>query len=651
MKCTILISCLLLVQSLFAQVSKTDTLHEVLISSKKTDNTAGVQHIDSLTLQHYQSTSLQQVLQLHSNVFVKNYGVGALSTISIRGSSAAQTAVLWQGIPMNNAMTGITDFSSVSVSLFDDIKINYGSNSPNIVGGLIALNNERPSFYKRREIGFGITYESLQNTSLNMNISGSSTKQYYRIKVYAQSAKNIYNFYNADAETYQRLTHAKASTSAAIFDYFYKIKHNKILSIHTWNTLTDREIPAATFEKESTKKELNSSNRFLIKYDLKNKRYQSVSSLGFIHDQLKYEDSLISFKNTVLAISVPFTETFSSYLTKRQKIGVEYKALLQKLLTPGTEHLLRNSVALRYEVEPIYKKLFVQTFVQKEWTNVFALPLIAGLSIRQKVFQDNFLFASLASNYRSPTLNELYFTPGGNKNLKPETSRNLEVGLENNLKHGVQSLKASSILYSRDVKNWIVWYGGTILTPHNIQRVWSRGLEVDLNYSYAIEDKKYEKRDKRLEKEEVIEVISTNNLKSNLKQSAFNLNILYAYTLSSTKESAIANDYSIGKQIPYVPRYQLKLNFGFTKNAFDLNYVYAYTGYRFVTTDESEYLLPYNTHNLFASYTLRAKSNHALLSTFKINNILNKSYESIIGRVMPGRNFSVGFQYRFSTNH
>jgi hypothetical protein len=241
---------------------------------------------------------------------------------------------------------------------------------------------------------------------------------------------------------------------------------------------------------------------------------------------------------------------------------------LQKLLTPGTEHLLRNSVALRYEVEPIYKKLFVQTFVQKEWTNVFALPLIAGLSIRQKVFQDNFLFASLASNYRSPTLNELYFTPGGNKNLKPETSRNLEVGLENNLKHGVQSLKASSILYSRDVKNWIVWYGGTILTPHNIQRVWSRGLEVDLNYSYAIEDKKYEKRDKRLEKEEVIEVISTNNLKSNLKQSAFNLNILYAYTLSSTKESAIANDYSIGKTNSLCASLSAEIKFWIHKKCF-----------------------------------------------------------------------------------
>ena len=89
------------------------------------------------------------------------------------------------------------------------------------------------------------------------------------------------------------------------------------------------------------------------------------------------------------------------------------------------------------------------------------------------------------------------------------------------------------------------------------------------------------------------------------------------------------------------------MNIGFTKNAFDISYVYAYTGYRFVTTDESEYLLPYNTHNIFASYTLKANYKHQLLTTFKINNILNKSYESIIGRIMPGRSFAVGLNYKF----
>lgn len=643
----------MLAEGLFAQINKSDTLREVLIKDKKLEKTSGVQRIDSNTLAQYQSSSLQQVLQLHSNVFVKNYGIGAFSTISIRGSSAAQTAVLWQGIPINNAMTGITDFSTVSAALFEDIKINYGGTTPNIVGGTIELNNEKPSFVKSQAFGFGIAYESLQNLSMNMSLKHSNARQYFSIKVFGQHAKNIYNYYNRDAESYQKLTHAQASTSGAVFDYFLKIKSNKILSLHTWNALTDREIPAASFEKESSKKEINSGNRFLIKYDYKNQWYNSVSSLGFIHDQLKYEDSLISFKNTALAISLPFTEIVNVYLTRRQKLGVEYRALLQKLLAPGDDHLLRNSIALRYEVEPIYKKLFVQSFFQKEWSNVFSLPLIAGLSIRQKLFHENYLFASVASNYRSPTLNELYFVPGGNKNLKPETSRNLEAGLENNIKHGEHSLKASSILYSRDVQNWIVWYGGSILTPHNIQRVWSRGLEMDVTYRVGIRGERLGVRDEGLGIKgkalgvRGVETIATEKATLHRHYSSFKINVLYAYTLSTTKESAIANDYSIGKQIPYVPRYQLKLNLGLTKNDFEINYVYAYTGYRFVTTDESEYLLPYNTHNLFAFYTLRTKNNHALLGTFKINNILNKSYESIVGRVMPGRSFSAGISYRF----
>ncbi|MBK7692229.1 MAG: TonB-dependent receptor [Bacteroidetes bacterium] len=659
MKFPILISCLLLVKALFAQENKTDTLQAVLIVNKKTEIHGGVQHIDSTSLQQFQSTSLQQVLQLHSNVFVKNYGIGSLSTISMRGSSAAQTAVLWQGIPMNNAMTGITDFSTVSVSLFDDIKINYNGSTPNIVGGIIELNNERPTFKNSREIAFGIGYESLQNTSLHMSVRASNAKQYVRIKVHSQQDKNHYNYYNADAEHFQKLTHARASTVAGIFDYYYKIKHNKILSVHSWNTLTDREIPAATFEKESAKKELNSSNRFVLQYDYKGSRYSSVSSLGFIHDQLKYEDSLISFKNTALAASVPFTETCNFYLNRRQKVGIEYRALLQKLLSAGSEHLLRNSVAIRYEAEPFYKKLFVSSFIQKEWSNVFTLPLIAGINIRQKLFREHFLFASLASNFRSPTLNELFFTPGGNKNLKPETSNNLEGGIENHLKHGAHSFKATSMIYSRDVRNWIVWYGGSILTPHNIQRVWSRGLEMDLNYRYEIRDMRYEIRDKRneisdkrFENEEYLktaEIIKNTKANSKARHSSFKINVLYAYTLSTTKESEIANDYSIGKQIPYVPRYQAKINLGYTNNDFELSYVYAYTGYRFVTTDESDYLLPYNTHNVFTSYALRAQSHHVLLGTFKINNILNKSYESIVGRVMPGRNFSVGILYRFNT--
>lgn len=42
--------------------------------------------------------------------------------------------------------------------------------------------------------------------------------------------------------------------------------------------------------------------------------------------------------------------------------------------------------------------------------------------------------ASAARNYRYPTLNDLYFRPGGNKNLKPERGWTFDAGLETTLK-------------------------------------------------------------------------------------------------------------------------------------------------------------------------------------------------------------------------
>jgi iron complex outermembrane receptor protein len=241
-----------------------------------------------------------------------------------------------------------------------------------------------------------------------------------------------------------------------------------------------------------------------------------------------------------------------------------------------------------------------------------------------------------------PTLNELYFVPGGNKDLKPEVSRNVEGGIESSFTQEGHSFIATANLYSRDVKNWIVWYGGSILTPHNIQQVWSRGLELDLKYQCMLKpsDESATKRSSgHTHKDQTLSGRQAG-------ASVLSLQVLYSYTLSTTRSSAIAADYSIGKQIPYVPRYQLKMNAGFKRGDFDLHYIYAYTGYRFITTDESEFLLPYNTHNVQLAYNWSVTARHRLLATFSINNLLNKSYESITGRVMPGRHFVAGLHFR-----
>ncbi len=639
MRYFLLIILLLSSHGLFSQADKKDTLREVLIKNRKADIILNTQTIDSNILIQYQNTTLQNVLQLHSNVFVKNYGIGSLSTISIRGSSAAQTAVLWHGMNINNAMTGISDFSILPVSFFDEIKINYSGNNTNALAGHIELRNEKPVFSKCTEVSAGDAYESLQNGAGYASVLQAGKKYSVNVKGFYQQSKNEFTYYNPEKETYEKLIHADSKTKGILSDIYIKVLPDQTLALHLWTQESIREIPPALFEKISTKHETTRSLKAIIDYEVNKNRWSSKTSLGLMKDRLDYTDSLISFSSQAEAITMPLTETFLLQPSSRQKIILQASAICSKLLTGSLENLQRAFVSLHYEVEPKRGKTFIKTYLRKEYTNVFTLPWIAGLHIKQKIYRLNYITASVSSNYRTPTLNELYFTPGGNKNLKPETSRNLEGGIESNALQGSHSLKTNVSLFSRDVKNWIVWYGGSILTPHNIQRVWSRGLEVDMSYKFNISSKNA--------RPELTEDYAAGKSEKGIRYSSFNLHLLYSYTLSTTKESSIANDYSIGKQIPYVPRYQLKLNIGYTKNNFDISYVYAYTGYRFVTTDESEYLLPYNTHNIFTSYILPVKSKHQFLATFKLNNLLNKSYESIIGRVMPGRSFSVGLNYKF----
>jgi iron complex outermembrane receptor protein len=77
---------------------------------------------------------------------------------------------------------------------------------------------------------------------------------------------------------------------------------------------------------------------------------------------------------------------------------------------------------------------------------------------------------------------------------------------------------------------------------------------------------------------------------------------------------------------------------------FELSYVHTYTGYRFITSDESQYLKPYGTGNAFASYKYQINTN-LLHATLRFNNLWNARYESIAGRIMPGRNISIGIMW------
>jgi len=65
--------------------------------------------IDSLLINTGSSGNLGNILSSYTPLFIKNYGLTGLSTISVRGTNASSNLFLWNNISLQNGMNGQLD--------------------------------------------------------------------------------------------------------------------------------------------------------------------------------------------------------------------------------------------------------------------------------------------------------------------------------------------------------------------------------------------------------------------------------------------------------------------------------------------------------------------------------------------------------------
>lgn len=632
---------ILLGNTVYAQLKKNDTLREVTILTPRKDIwSESKQELDSTILNRHAGFSINKILELHSNVFVKNYGVSGLSTLSIRGSSAAQTSVYWNGVNINNALTGITDFSNMPASLFDKMEITYGGSESHSVAGGVNLITSVPQFRNQQHGSIAMYGDNIGKASASIFYHLGKGRLQNSTRFAVLQDENNFKFYNPDTQQKDTLKYAEQRQQALLNDLHILVGPRHTLSLHSWIQLNQRQIPAATFEPESKKNENIQNIRNVIQFEGRvNSLFSLKSSLGVLHEKYRFIDSVISLRSDAAVLSVPFNTSIIFSPSYKQRFQADILYSLNRMFTPNQADLIKAGIRLVYAIQRFGKiPLAIKTSVLYERTNIFQTPPAFELSGNYTLRSNIDVYGSVSTRYRMPTLNELYYKPGGNENLKPETSKNAELGIRTKRKINRFNLNGSLTAYRRIVDNWIVWYGNSILTPHNIQQVSSRGFETEAHLSY------------RLSKpERAYDVYLINESPISQIPSMIYTNVYYAYTLSTTAESAIPNDYSIGKQLPYVPRYQVKVNSGFTNKNIDIQAIYTYTGYRFVTTDESQWLMPYHYLGLHGGYTFYHTSmplNYQV--QVRLNNLLNTQYQGIVGRMMPGRHigFSLIVRYR-----
>jgi len=145
-------------------------------------------------------------------------------------------------------------------------------------------------------------------------------------------------------------------------------------------------------------------------------------------------------------------------------------------------------------------------------------------------------------------LNDLYYQPGGNPDLKPERSFDQEVGMHFSTGKRGLSFSQDVMAYMSQVQNWIMWqYKLKGFSPANIEKVDVKGIETNATLSYTS------------------------------GKQAYKISSGYALTHSRDMGKTISeSDASFGKQLPYIPVHSANAMLYLMRNNWSLTYIWNF---------------------------------------------------------------------------
>jgi len=621
------------------QAQDTIMLHSVEVTAEKQDvevlKPLVARKLDTLVLQSKSTSSLSDLLIQHSPVFIKTYGPGGTSTASFRGTTASHTLVLWNGFQLNAPSLGQVDFSTIPVFLADDVSLNWGSGTSNNSGGLGGAVN----IDNKHHFGDGFLLDVKHTVGSFLTLGSYYTIGYYgknvsfRVKTYRNSSENNFEYIN-----HALLGHPKMRQRNAEFvDYgvmpemSFMFK-NCVISLSSWNQWNDRKLPPIMTNvgnknfKEWTKD--NFSRNFVsFKTFWETGNFQ-LKSAAFVENQHYY----LEVRNPETYDLVTGINSLNEALVLHQIANLEqqlYKSWMLKAKLQwdyeqvrsnnyvGTKHRNLLSAYAAINGEP-FNCANVNLTARYDLTDGKPMGLFptATFSYQLPFYKALSFTMGYSHNYRNPSLNDLYWYPGGNPDLLPENGRTVDLAIKYGLQKGPFKLDLRTGGYGSWVKNWIQWKPSfyRYWVPENVAAVFARGIENHVSASFVKGDWK---------------VMLSGN---------------FVYTVT-TDESEEAEAQGVkGKQLIYIPRHHGNMFLNAQWKTWNVSYTLEATGARKTSySDEVHFVLkPYALHHVSIG-----KQIDNFRIELRCNNLLNTDYQNVIWRAMPGRSFEVMVEYRY----
>lgn len=629
-------------------------IQEVTVMGKRP--LATTQSLNGKELQALSSTSIADALKYFAGVQIKDMGgLGGLKTINVRSLGAQHVGVYIDGIRITNAQNGTVDLGKYSLSTLESVQL-YNANkldecqsaSEYASGATVYLRTRRPqtdSISAQLRLASFHTYSGKLNAQFAKKgwsgfIDGEymNSKGDYPFRYHSQYEDTIGKRANSDIE-YFRVESALFKGGFSSHLYYYDSERGcpggivRRLSDKYINV--GREWDRDLFAQASYQQMIGQHHRFKVnsKYSYEYLRYctdypenQNTARVdNHYHNHDVYGSASYSY--------MPF-----SWLSFNTGYDLRWSMMTCDLRNFSVVHRLDQkavaAVHLNYQnfqaaATMLYQHYKDHTFAHTgaaEPLERFTPTISLGYSLKGLTLR-----AWYKKIFRAPTLNDLYYTQVGNRNLKPEYTEQWNFGAE--WKTPVYTLFGGDLngqiqcdVYQNKITNRIVCLpmkGTYSWSMMNYGYTFCQGLNATGNIRYGIRD--------------------------------WNFSLLTSLTWQRDLNRTDPEDEdTYDKPICYSPR----LSYGITGIAaykgISLTVSDLHVGERMWSyADPEDILDPYNNVDIkltcelstFTKIVNRKSVNSKFLNStslsLEINDLLDEQYEHVPRYPMPGRNFKL----------
>ena len=614
-------------------------LQEVTVAARRSVRTmATSQTLQGEELQALSNTSVADALKYFAGVQIKDYGgLGGLKTVNVRSLGAQHVGVYVDGIRITNAQNGTVDLGKFSLSTLESVSLfnankldDCQSASEYASGATVYLRTRRPAAdslsVQLRRASF-TTWMAKANAQFErkgwsgfIDAEWTDSRGDYPFRYHSEHEDTVGRRANSDIR-YWRIEGALFKDGFSSHIYYYD---------------SERGCPGGIVRRLSDKyvnvgREWDRDFFVQASYQIRLKEHHRLKlNAKYTNEYLRYCTDYPENQNTARADNHyyqqdgygaicyaftprPWLSLSASYDVRYSKLSADLKKFDDVFRLDQKQVVAAKASwqGLQAAASLLHQHYHDVTFAHvgaadplDRWTPAVSFAYtLDGLTFR----------AWYKKIFRAPTLNDLYYTQVGNRNLKPEYTKQLNLGAEYHFDSPRWNVSAQADVYQNKIENRIVCLplkGTYTWSMMNYGYTFCRGLNATAQGRYQTDDWFFS-------------LLASLTWQRDLNRTdpddadTYDKPICYSPTLSSGITSVVGWRH------------------------LQLSTSYLYVGERMWSyADPDDVLKPYHNIDMKLTYSrLMNKTNWSVC--LEVCDLLDEQYEHIPRYPMPGRNYKL----------